>query len=56
MCKLVGAKESEISIMNGLTVNLHILFSTFYRPTKIRNKIIIEDHAFSSDMVNNFRF
>lgn len=51
MAKVVGAKESEVAIMGSLTANLHTLFSTFYRPTEQRYKIIIEQHAFSSDMV-----
>ena len=51
MATLAGCSENEIAIMNGLSVNLQILFSTFYRPTATRNKILIEDQAFSSDMV-----
>ena len=48
--RIVGAMPSEVVAMNSLTVNLHLLMVSFYRPTRQRFKIIMEAGAFSSDM------
>jgi kynureninase len=49
MAKIVGALPEETVMMNQLTVNLHLLMVSFYRPTKQRYKIICEAKAFPSD-------
>jgi kynureninase len=49
LSKIIGCKENEVVVMNSLTVNLHLLMVSFYRPSKQRYKIICEAKAFPSD-------
>ncbi len=49
LAKLVGAKKTEVVAMNSLTVNLHLMLTSFYQPTSKKFKIITEANSFSSD-------
>lgn len=50
MAEVVGAKSGEVVVMNSLTVNLHLLFVSFYRPNGKKRKIVVESDLFPSDL------
>jgi kynureninase len=49
MARVVGARPSEVAILNGLTVNLHLLLASFYRPEGRRRRILADGPLFPSD-------
>lgn len=49
LSKIVGAQPKEVVVMNTLSANLHLMMVSFFRPTKERFKIVIEQAAFPSD-------
>ncbi len=49
LAKMIGSMDSEVTVMNALTVNLHLMMLSFYKPSNSRFKIMMEAGAFPSD-------
>ena len=49
VAKLVGAEADEVAIANSMTINLHQLLSTLYKPDAQRRKVLIDAHSFPTD-------
>jgi len=49
LAELVGGAPGEVVAMNSLTVNLHLMLVTFFRPSGLRNRVLMEKSAFPSD-------
>ncbi|HEU5052252.1 MAG TPA: kynureninase [Hanamia sp.] len=50
LAPILGANPEEIVVMNQLTVNLHLMMTTFFRPSQKGNKILCENRPFTSDI------
>jgi kynureninase len=50
LARLLGARPDEVILMNGLTINLHLLLETFYHPTPERHAILLDSPPFPSDL------
>lgn len=55
MSKIVGASPEEVAAMGTLTMNLHMLLASFYKPTSDKHKILLDWKAFPSDHVSAMR-
>lgn len=55
MCKIVGASPEEVTPMGTLTMNLHLLLASFYKPTEKKHKILLDWKAFPSDHVSQIQ-
>jgi kynureninase len=53
MSRIVGAAPEEVAAMGTLTMNLHLLLASFYKPTETRRKILMDWKAFPSDHVSS---